>query len=440
MFNLLTPTIIEHLASRIAGALRPSIQAKLGAAMSSVRSAGSSGKGFGRTLGETFSGYFSGPSGRGGTSGAGGSSPARSRRPPSGWNIGNRIADWWGSRQAQMNSRGGGDPSWWQRGWGNQSGSSQSGSGSSNGNPSFLQRMLSRFTGRKKSAITRAARLKVLTQKRFAAADRAVKASNKNRGSSTFSDAAHGQLLAKRRAAAQKLAQATGLQARATSLGALASGRVAGGLMSLASKIPMLARFAGPVGVGASIGVALAKLPFTISRMNENRLQSQREGANYSGQLANAFAKLDLQKELNKANTARETAGSTSWLADEQRNLSKTLQPIQSKLTDAWNNLQAFGTSVLNEELKRGQEKINWAGAVIAEAEEAWKNGRLPTWGGLKDKKEGADKIREEAEKAREKFHETAFGNVTGAWATTIDHKKEARQNNRPKQPIKPIK
>jgi len=300
--------------------------------------------------------------------------------------------------------------------------------------------MVAKLTGGKKSAITRAARLKVLTQKRFAAADRAVKASNKNRGSSTFSDAAHGVLLATRRAAAQKVAQATALQARATSLGAVMSGRVAGGLMSLASKIPMLARFAGPVGIGASIGVAMAKLPFTLSRMNENRLQSQREGANYSGQLANAFAKLDLQKELNKANTARETAGSTSWLAEEQRKLSMTLQPIQSKLTDAWNNVQAFGTSVLNEELKRGQEKINWAGAVIAEAEEAWKNGRLPTWGGLKDKKEGADKIREEQAKAREKFHETVFGNVTGAWAAAIDHKKEARTNNKPKPPIPPIK
>jgi len=530
--------MIGEIARRITNAINPSLQAKLQQVMKSVSGVSGNGKGSTQqlgplqTLGGMFSGYFAGNgssnansrAGSGGTSGPRRSSPARSGRPPSGFL--NRMADWWGNRQASQNSfgsaskrpqypsmlsaifgrmnqparggnrsgnaggnnpknnitsqpgditaafrklldrltglvkpsrssgagaggnnRSGGNNSpgsntngnaafdWWRRGWGNRTG----GTGNSSPATTFFGRVRDRIStsvnrlmggnAAKRPTWMRAARLKVIAQKRLQQATAAVKSSLASKGKPGWHPAAHGKLLAAQRAAKQRLAQATGLQAKATNLGAAAANKVAAGLATLALKIPMLAmRAAGPAAAVAGV----ARFPFWLAAHNDARIGALRQRGDYNGRVAASMARYDESRANIRALSARDTAGSTDFLVQEQIKLANTLRPIQNALTNAANNVLGYGARGVTNVAAGVNEGANWFGAFAA-AGEQWMNGQGFNPNKIKDQMDKDAKDQVERDK---KVQSRTFTNHLKGWEDSINKKQEARRNRMPKRQL----
>ena len=299
---------------------------------------------------------------------------------------------------------------WWSRGWGNK--------------PTA--------TGARPSARSRAARLTVMAQRRYQAADRAVKASNAAKKSGRgWHPAAHGQALAARNAAAQKLAQATQLQAKTTLVGSAASGRVAAGLMTLAKGLPQLA---SKLALPASAAVAVAKVPWQIKAMNDDRIQTMREGAKYNGGVAAAIARYDAKTENLKALNARDTASSTGWLVTEQNRLRTTLRPLESMATNAMNNVMAGGTRILNDQALAFENNVAAMTGASQMLFDSLSKGRLPSLKDIGDAAMQGVKDKDAQKIENEKVQSNQFGQHLGGWAQTMANKQDARFNNKPRK------
>lgn len=297
--------------------------------------------------------------------------------------------------------------SWWKRGW-------------------------SRLSGTKPNAVSRASRLTVKATKRLSRADKAVRGSAKNKGLPGFNEYAHGQLLAGRRAAQQRLAQAIGLQAKAMGLGAGASGKVASGLMTLASKIPNLI---GPVALATTAGVAIAKLPFMLSHWNDNQIESQRENARFSPVTAGAFARYDERSLQLKSLTARDTEKTTSRLVDEQNKLRSSLRPVLSAIENVKNFSLSQWTKKLNENITLAGLTADWfkaAGQEMAEKGLAGINNE-----GIANR---AVKNIMDRQKEDELTQSKEITQQFEAWVSGLDAVQNARINNVPKRSLPPMK
>ncbi len=357
------------------------------------------------------------PAKSGGGSGAGGNNRSGGGNSPGGNTNGNAAFDWW------------------RRGWGNRV---PTGNSTSGGNSFFgrVKNNLSSFANRimggndaKKPAWMRAARLKVIAQKRLQQASAAVKSSLTSKGKPGWHPAAHGKLLAAQRAAKQRLAQATGLQAKATNLGANAANKVAAGLATLALKIPMLAmRAAGPAAAVAGV----ARLPFWLAAHNDARIGSLRQRGDYNGRVAASMARYDESRANIRALSARDTAGSTDFLVQEQIKLANTLRPIQNALTNAANNVLGYGARGVTNVAAGVNEGANWFGAFAA-AGEQWMNGQGFNPNKIKDQmdKDARDQVERD-----KKVQSRTFTNHLKGWEDSINKKQEARRNRMPKRQL----
>lgn len=378
-------------------------------------------RGRNRSSSDSSSSFSLNPSrGRAGGAGVDGSSPVGSSTSPG---LLGRITSLFTRKKIEDESPEGnrGNLSWWQRGWANNKGGRA-------GN-----------AGGKRSAFVRSARLQALSQARFSKADRAARTYLKQKGSNPNWHAAKmGQLLASRRSAKRRLGQVAGLQAKATQLGAAASSRVAAGLASLAGKLPMLAtRLALPV----SLAVAVAKLPFQLSKMNDSRIESLREGTKYNGRLAAAFARYDAKTENLKALSARDTAGSTSWLIDQQNEFRSNLRPIRDLFTNAMNSGLGAGTWALNRFADYERGKVLAGQAVWKEIEDMRNGKGFNPADFLQNFK---DLLAKDAAKkaADEKVVSQQFTSNLGGWsdAMRVDGLQNNRFNNVIKRPIPPLR
>jgi hypothetical protein len=342
-----------------------------------------------------------------------GSSAAKSDRSRPGFL--SHMADRWAENQSSSETPSA-SQDWRKTGWGNRSPGGQKA---------------------KRFSIGRAARLKWIAQRRLQQASAAVKASSMGRNLPGWHASTHAQLVARRRAATQRLDQATTLQARATNFGAVASGRVAHGLAALAGKLPGLAfRLASPNGIAST----LARLPLILSKLNDTRIASLRAGrGDYNGQMAAAFAKYDLKTENIKALNARDTQASTNWLIDEQNKLRTALRPFQVMTQNAFNNVQAGTTMALRKTGEGISEATKWIGSAVAEGEN-YLNGKGFRFDRMRQIKEQVDKDAAARIKEEEKVFDRQFTNHLGGWVAQIENKKEARRNAMPKHTLPKLK
>lgn len=273
---------------------------------------------------------------------------------------------------------------WYRRGWGNRAG------------------------GRKRWAITRAARLKTIAEQRLSAASRELRVSTANRGKAGWSAEAHRKKSAAVKSARGRLGQAIALQARATSLGAAAF----------------------PPAAMVSTLVDIARLPWQLQTWNN----SQREGARYSGQLSDAYSRHDLKTENLKALNAQGAAGSTSFLIGQQNGFRPRMQPYTSRLESGWNNAQGWVTGLANTQVDHVQNQANCGGAILAEHEQAAMQMRFPSMTNVQQIKKQVDEMIERATPFQPQFADTS-----AAWVRAIHHKREARWNNQPKPPVEKL-
>jgi hypothetical protein len=303
--------------------------------------------------------------------------------------------------------------SFWQRGWG------------------ALQ------NGQKRSASSRAARLTTIAAKRLASAKRAVRVSNQNRDQPGWHPAKHGNLLANKNSAAQKLAQATALQARSTIMGALSSGRVASGLVNLASKIPMLA---SRLAVPAAVAYAAIKAPFAIAKMNDNRIESLRDSARYNSRIQSALASYDVKTHNIAALNARDTAPSTEFLVNQQNKLRDTLRPFQAAMSDAANYTQGGLAWVATKFFEGHQLQFDLAAAAKKTAEDALQGNPTDPIKNFNKIRADRDKKRAEDEKIQSQQFSDIFGALAkGALSDQQMNLDNARFNNVTVQPLRPI-
>ncbi len=411
--SLLPMAIVDALAGKIARTITPTLQSAL-RDITDHKPIGNSGPSLFQRLTAPILGG-------GSSNGGGSSSPApaklptaisRIMNPPLEKSVVNKFIAAAEKRSAIDQQKSG--QSFWKRGWGT------------------LQ------NGQKRSTASRAARLTTIAQRRLSTAKKAVSASNKNRNSPGWHPAAHGQLLANKNAAAQKLAQATAIQAKSTFAGALSSGRVAIGLSNLASKIPMLAaRLALP----AAIVTAAVRAPFQLAKMNDARLETLRESARYSSRIQAAFAKYDVKTENIKALNARDTAGSTEFLIDQQNKLRTTLRPFQAAAGTIINSAQGGITWALRKGIESQQAELDLIAAGIRSGQDALQ-GKVPNPG-----KHLVDIANERLKAAAgdEKVQSQEFSNVFKAFSEGIVPQQQnglanARFNNVTIPPLRKIR
>jgi hypothetical protein len=119
-------------------------------------------------------------------------------------------------------------------------------------------------------------------------------------------------------------------------------------------------------GTGVHYGIS------SMKKWSEQVLASQEHLRQFSGVMANTYARLERQQLRLDAKTARETAGSNKYAADSYMRMREALQPLEVALTNATNvtvgvgaNLAAIATKfdptiraivLLNEALKSGKD------------------------------------------------------------------------------------
>lgn len=89
--------------------------------------------------------------------------------------------------------------------------------------------------------------------------------------------------------------------------------------------------------VGASVA-AIGGYMLATQRITRALAESRRELAPYSGQIASAFSRLEVQELRSRIRTARETSGSTALLVDSVRRQNQALEQMNRDIATA-NNL-----------------------------------------------------------------------------------------------------
>lgn len=309
-----------------------------------------------------------------------------------------------------------------------------------NNQPDWMRWAIGKMGGGKgakygKTAAARAAGLVAKAKRRVSIAASAVRSSLARKGTPGWHPAAHGALLKKHRSAGIVLAQATGLQAKATSLGAGASNRVAQALTGLAATFPAIAKTLGAGLMGGRV-LGLLGLPSMVAGMGAARINSLRHKGDENGQIAASMSKFDVMTERLNARNARDTGASTNWLVEQQNALRSSLQPFQSGLSNAVNWVAGGAMAAAKVPVDVFQalaDTLIAPAALIAQ-------GIVPNRENLKEHFKSLDEERKAQKEQDDKAQNRMFTNHADQWTKSIQAKQEARRNAMPKRQLKPIR
>lgn len=114
----------------------------------------------------------------------------------------------------------------------------------------------------------------------------------------------------------------------------------------------------------AALAIAIAQIPFKIRDWAESMLNSQRDVAEVSGDMAQVMARFDVFKVMYQQRTGSFTAGSAGGLEQSLERLMTTLQPYIVVITNVLNTIATFVVDVVTflvdmvEELVKTVAKI----------------------------------------------------------------------------------
>jgi len=131
---------------------------------------------------------------------------------------------------------------------------------------------------------------------------------------------------------------------------------------------------------GSAIGVAkaLGGLPWKLEQFGDGLLEGKEALRMYSGQINQAFAKLEVGGMLIKSGQARATAGSTAGLVDGVLDLKRTLAPWQAIFTNGFNKLATIVVGGLTSVLKAMEEIPGIGDNIRRMREEMEKSDEIP--------------------------------------------------------------
>lgn len=132
-------------------------------------------------------------------------------------------------------------------------------------------------------------------------------------------------------------AQAGGMTGKAAGAASGAMGGMAG----------MAAKLAGPVGMVIALGTAAAATAKAIFSFADGVNESNRELAKYNGQMANAFAQLDIRNLQRQMRLSQNTGGTGSELAEEMNRFGEDMQGIRETLQTFKNTIGFAGIRAL---------------------------------------------------------------------------------------------
>ncbi len=92
--------------------------------------------------------------------------------------------------------------------------------------------------------------------------------------------------------------------------------------------------------VGGFVSV-MASLPWIVKRFGQELVEARRETAQFSGNIAAAFANYDVRQFFMGMKTAQQTEGSTLALLNSMADFQREFQPLESQTTTLVNALSA---------------------------------------------------------------------------------------------------
>ncbi len=322
-----------------------------------------------------------------------------------------RVINWMGGQHAERDREDYGQQ-WWKRGFGN----------GTKGTP-------------KRSRFTRSARLQTKAQKRLDNAIRTRDTLGGKIGTSSYNEAAHKQAIASVKAAQERLGQATGLNAKATTMGAGASTKVAEALGRLGGGLIGLGKLGWPVAMASFV----ARTPWIVRDLNDARINSLRHRGDHMGENAAAMTIFDKMTAQLAAKQVKDTAESTQWLVDEQNKLRRNLQPIGAKIENAVNGAMGIIPAAINGWVEGHKILVDETQAADELTKEGLIRGRnFMAWNKDEEKlvqKRANEIAQKRADQQNEPINKAFAANIYG-WVDAINYKQDARRNNLPKKPL----